>query len=252
MIAYVRPPGAKLTECALSFLERQPIDLELARAQHAALVAALREDDVEVRELAPLDEAPDACFVEDVGILLGEVAVVTRPALESRRAELPSIEAALSGDFELLRIDAPATLEGGDVLVIDGTIYVGQSTRTNHAGLKQLAHLVLEHGYRVKAVEVRGCLHLQTGATRVGEDLLLVNPEWVDLHRVRGLRGVEVHPEEPDAACALWTGRRVLQADGAPRTRERLERAGVEVLSLPLSEFRKAEAGPTCLTLRTR
>ena len=252
MLAYVRPPGASFAECALTFLEREGIDLDLARQQHAGFVAALREDGVEVRELPALDDAPDACFVEDVALLLDGVAVIARPALESRRAELPAIEEALAADHELLRMESPATLEGGDVIAIDGTLYVGQSGRTNHPGLKQLAHLVLEHGYRVKAAGVRGCLHLQTAATRVGEDLLLVNPAWVDLHRMRGVRGIEVHPDEPFAACALWTGKRVLHPEGFPRTRERLERAGVEVVSLPLGEFQKAEAGPTCLTLRTR
>jgi dimethylargininase len=162
---------------------------------------------------------------------LDEVAVITRPALASRRAERDSLTEHLRTLRPLLHITAPGTLEGGDVLAIDETLYVGWSERTNHAGLKQLAHLLLEHGYRVKAAEVRGSLHLKTAVTRIAEDLLLVNPS------------------EPFAACALWLDGVVYFPDNHPRTRERMERAGLEVVTLSLSEFQKAEGGPTCLAL---
>lgn len=249
MPVIVRPPGASFPNCALTFLERSPIDLELALEQHAGYVDALREAGQEVLSLPALDELPDACFVEDPAVVLDELAIITRPALDKRQEECASLEAALADLRPLAHIEAPATLEGGDVLTIDETLYVGCSERTNHAGLKSLAHLLLEHGYRVKACEVRGSLHLKTAVTQVGRELLLVNPEWVDLHRVQGMKQIEVDPGEPFAACGLWLGGKLIHPEGFPRTRERLERAGVEVLSVALSEFQKAEAGPTCLSL---
>jgi dimethylargininase len=249
MQVIVRPPGASFRDCALTFVERTPIDLELAREQHAQLVESLRAHGHSVKSLSPLDDLPDSCFVEDPAIVLDEVAVITRPALASRRAERDSLTEHLRTLRPLLHITAPGTLEGGDVLAIDETLYVGWSERTNHAGLKQLAHLLLEHGYRVKAAEVRGSLHLKTAVTRIAEDLLLVNPAWVDLHRVQGMRVLEVDPSEPFAACALWLDGVVYFPDNHPRTRERMERAGLEVVTLSLSEFQKAEGGPTCLAL---
>lgn len=249
MPVIVRPPGASFPNCALTFLERSAIDLELALEQHAGFVEALRAAGQEVLSLPALDSLPDACFVEDPAVVLDEVAVITRPALAARRQERASLEAELGRLRPIVHIEAPATLEGGDVLAIDETLYVGCSERTNHAGLKSLAHLLLEHGYRVKACSVRGSLHLKTAVTRVGRELLLVNPEWVDLHRVQGMKQIEVDPGEPFAACGLWIGGKLIHPEGFPRTRERLEGAGVEVLSVPLSEFQKAEAGPTCLAL---
>ena len=249
MQVLVRPPGASFPQCALTFLERTPVDLDLARTQHAEFVETLRARGHEVHSLPALDELPDSCFIEDPAVVLDDVAVIARPALASRRGERDSLEQHLEQLRPLVHITAPGTLEGGDVLAVDETLYVGWSERTNHAGLKQLAHLLLEYGYRVKAVEVRGSLHLKTAVTRVADDLLLVNPAWVDLHRVQGMRLLEVDPTEPFAACALVLDGVVYHPENFPRTRERLERAGLEVVTLSISEFQKAEGGPTCLAL---
>jgi dimethylargininase len=249
MQVLVRPPGSSFPQCALTFLERTPVDLDLARTQHAGLVEALRVRGHDVHSLPALDELPDSCFVEDPAVVLDDVAVIARPALASRRGERESLEQHLAMLRPLVHITAPGTLEGGDVLAVEETLYVGWSERTNHAGLKQLAHLLLEYGYRVKAVEVKGSLHLKTAVTRVADDLLLVNPAWVDLHRVQGMRLLEVDPSEPFAACALMLDGVVYYPENFPRTLERLEQTGLEVVTLPLSEFQKAEGGPTCLAL---
>lgn len=248
----VRRPGPALARCVVTHLERRPIDVELACEQHGAYVAALAELGVEVEELPPLDDAPDACFVEDPALVLDEVAVIARPALASRRREVESVAVALAKHRELLWIEEPATFEGGDALVVDDTVYVGWSKRTNHAGLKALAHLLLPFGYRVKAVEVQGCLHLKTALTRIGPRTLLANAAWIHTGRIDGLELVPVDLSEPFAANALLIGEALLYPSGFPRTEELLRQCGIPLRMLELSELQKAEAGPTCLSLLLR
>lgn len=249
LLALVRRPGPALVRCALTHLERQPIDCALALEQHRAYVAALEELGVRVEELPALDDAPDACFVEDPAVVLDEVAVVARPPSPSRRREVGSVEAALAPRRALVRIEEPATLEGGDVLVVEDTLYVGWSQRTNHAGLKALAHLLLPFGYRVKAVEVEGCLHLKTALARVGPRTLLANPAWIHAARIDGVELLPIDPSEPFAANALLAGDTVIYPSGFPRTEARLRARGIAVRTIPLSEFQKAEGGPSCLSL---
>lgn len=248
-IALVRPPGPDLARCVVTHVEREPIDVARARAQHAAYAEVLRAVGLRVIELPALVDAPDACFVEDPAVVLAEVAVIGRPALESRRAEVESVAAALAAHRELVRLEAPCTLEGGDVLAVGDTLYVGWSGRTNHAGLKALAHALLAHGYRVKAVEVRGCLHLKTALTRIGPRTLLVNPEWVHTGRIDGLELVAVDPSEPFAANGVLVGGTFVYPTGFPRTEAMLRARGVELALVELSELQKAEAGPSCLSL---
>jgi dimethylargininase len=140
-------------------------------------------------------------------------------------------------------------LDGGDVMAVDHTLYVGQSGRTNHAGLKALAHLVLEHGYRVKAVDVRGALHLKSACTHLGRGVLLVNRDWIAPERLAPFELVDVDPREPFAANSTRVGERVVMSSAYPRTAERVERAGFDVYQVDLSEFHKAEGGATCLSL---
>jgi len=131
--------------------------------------------------------------------------------------------------------------------VVDGVAYVGQSRRTNHAALKALAHELFEHGYATKAVEVRGCLHLKTACTHLGDDRVLANPRWIDMQRMRGIEVVEVPPEEPFGANVLALDDRVLCSASHPRTNEGLAKLGYAVETLELDELEKAEAGVTCL-----
>ena len=151
-----------------------------------------------------------------------------------------------------VRIEEPATLEGGDVLVSDGLVLVGCSGRTNHAGVKQLAHLLFEHGYLVKAAEVDGCLHLKSAVTKIGTDRLLANPRWVNLERARGHEIVAVDPSEPHAANVLAVGEKLLCSAAYPRTNERLSRLGLDVVELELDELHKMESGLTCSSILFR
>ena len=247
--AIVRQPGAEMAEGERSFLDRQPIDFELAEAQHGAYCQTLRELGCEPLVLPALAGFPDAPFVEDMAIVLPEVAVLTRTGAESRRAEQTSVEQALSPFREFVRIEEPSTLDGGDVFLANQTLFVGQSGRTNHAGLKQLAHLVLAHGFRVKAVEVTEALHLRTGCTWLGGDHLLINRNWINAERLSEYQLIDVDPSEPFAGTALTIGETVMMTASAPRTIERVRAAGYEVREVDITEFEKAEAGLTCLSL---
>jgi dimethylargininase len=250
--ALVRPPGPELARCELTHLARAPIDTERAAEQHAAYAAALESLGVRVRRLTPLAAHPDACFLEDPALVLDDVAVLARPGVLSRRGEVAALAPVLAELRPLERIEGARTLEGGDVLEIDGVLYPGLSARTDHAGMKELAHRVLGWGLRVKAVDVRGALHLKTALTWLGDDVLLANPDWVDLTRMRGFRVLAVDPREPFGANVLKVGRRLVVSAAAPRTNELLVAQGHDVLPVELSEFHKAEAGPTCLSLLYR
>ena len=247
--AIVRQPGPEMAEGERSFLEREPIDFQLALAQHEAYCQALRDLGCEPLVLPALAGFPDAPFVEDMAVVLPEVAVLTRTGAESRRLEQASVQAALADFRDFVRIEEPSTLDGGDVFLAGETLFVGQSRRTNHAGLKQLAHLVLPYGVRVKAVGVTDALHLRTGCSWLGGDHLLINRAWIDAERLAEYPLIEVHPDEAFAGTALVIGETVLMTAAAPLTIERVRAAGYEVRALDISEFEKAEAGLTCLSI---
>ena len=258
-IALVRDVSPALERCELSFQERVPIDLELARAQHHSYVETLTSLGCQVEVLPPLPENPDAVFVEDTAVVLDELAVITRPGAESRRGEVDSTARALARHRHLAYIEAPGTLDGGDVLRVGRTLYVGLSARSNHAGIEQLRAHLKPHGYEVVSVQVRGCLHLKTAATQVGmlksaaaevaPGLLLINPEWVDKSAFQGADFIEVDPAEPFAANAVLVGGELVYPASFPRTRARLEQAGIKVHVVDMSETEKAEGGVTCCSV---
>src|SRR5688572_29484443 len=166
-IALTREVPPSIVHCELTHLARTPIDLARAREEHAAYEAALATLGCEVRRIAPAPELPDSVFVEDAALVLDEVAVLMRPGAASRRDEVGSVAGALAPYRPLLRIDAPGTLDGGDVLRSGRRVYVGQTPRSNAEGCRQLQALLAPYGYDVRAVAVQGCLHLKTAVTEV-------------------------------------------------------------------------------------
>lgn len=248
--AITRAVGPSLVDCALTFLDREPIDLAKARAQHAAYNEALRRAGAIV-EMLPADaELPDSVFVEDTAVVLDEAAVITRPGTPTREREAPVIAAALAAHRkELLRIEAPATLEGGDVLRAGRDFYVGLSSRTNEESFAQFASIVGRFGYRATPVAVTGCLHLKTAVTALDDETLLLNPSWIDAAALPNVRRVVVPAEEPFGANSLVANGVVHLSARWKRTRELVEKAGFPVTPLDVSEFEKAEAGLTCLSL---
>jgi dimethylargininase len=249
LVAYTRAVSPTLAECELTHLAREPLDVGRAVLEHHAYEKLLHELDVTVRHLPPTPELPDAVFVEDTAVVLDEVAVITRPGATSRRPETSSVAAALSTHRPLVFIDAPATMDGGDVLVAERRIYVGLSTRTNREAVDQMTRALLPHGYEVIAVEFSGCLHLKSAVTRVDTRTLLLNPAWVDKGVFTGYRAVPVEPREPHAANALRVAETVIFPSHFPATRARLEAEGLRVAPLQMVELAKAEAGVTCCSL---
>jgi len=251
-LAILRAVPPSITRCELSFTGRAPIDYERALAQHAAYADLLRDLGLEVVELPADSSLPDCCFVEDVAVVLDELAILTMPGAQSRRGEVPAIEQALRRWRPVARVELPATLEGGDVLRLGRTLFVGLSRRTNTAGVARLRELAEPRGYRVVAVPVTGCLHLKSAVTALDDDRLLMNPAWLDVAPFDGIGRVLVAPEEPGSANVLRVRGTVVAHPGFPRTLERVVKAGLDVRTLDISEFIKAEAALTCKSLLLR
>jgi dimethylargininase len=249
MIALTRQVAPTIAQGERTHVERVPIDVRKASSQHRGYEECLAELGCDVRTLAAEPVLPDSVFVEDCAVVLDELAIVTRPGAESRRPETASVGEALADFRPLASIEAPGTLDGGDVLVVGRDVYVGRSRRTNEAGAAQLTALVAPLGYSVTSVPVEACLHLKSAVGRIGPRALLINREWISDKPFGGVDLVEVDPGEPRGAGALLIGETVLYPARFPRTRARLEIAGFGVRPVELSELAKAEAGVTCLSL---
>jgi dimethylargininase len=250
--ALTRHVSSTFASCELTFLDRQPIDVAKAIEQHRAYEACLAELGANVISLPADPRFPDGVFVEDPAIVLDEVAVITRPGAESRRGETESIAEALACYRELRTIQEPATLDGGDVVHVGKTLYVGLSQRTNREGVAQLEAFLTPFGYRTVAVEVNGCLHLKSGACWAGGDMILANRQWINATAFRDFRIIDVAGDEPSAADVLPIGGKVLVPANFVHTSEILEAAGVIVRSIDVSELQKAESGVTCMSLLWR
>lgn len=248
-IALTREVSSSIDRCELTHIARTPIDLERARRQHREYEARLETLGCTLIRLAEEPELPDAVFVEDTALVLAELAIITRPGAATRRAETATVAEALAPLRRLARIVPPGTLEGGDVLAVDRTLYVGRSSRSNEAGIDQLRAVVEPLGYQVRPVEVRGCLHLKSAVTRVGERTLLIQREWVDARDFEGVELIDVAPGEEAGANALRIGKAVVYPSDYPRTGERIRERGIEVVPVEVTELARAEGGVTCCSL---
>jgi len=247
--ALVRPVSSSLVRCQLTHLSRAPIDLDLAREQHGRYVEVLAGLGCVIERLPAAPGLPDAVFVEDAAVVFDEVAVEARPGAASRRGETAAVAAALARWRPLARIEAPGTLDGGDVLRVGRRVFVGRSRRTDRSGFDQLRALLAPFGYRVEEVAVTGCLHLKSAATEVAEGTLLVARRWLDAAPFAGLELIDVDPAEPFAANVLRVGEPVVLPEAFPLTRRRLEARGIAVRTVPASELAKAEGGVTCCSI---
>jgi dimethylargininase len=249
MIALTRPVSPSIERCELTHLSREPIDFGLAEEQHRSYEEILERLGCEVRRLDAEPELPDAVFVEDTALVLEGCAIITRPGAVSRRPETSSVAAELGRYRELHYIEGPGTLDGGDLLVVDRTIFAGVSSRSDRGGIEQLRFVAGRYGYRVRPVEVSGCLHLKSAATQVAPGALLINRRWVDPARFGALDLIDVDPAEPTGANALLIGRTVVYPETFPLTRDRLVQRGIPLKTVDLSELAKAEGAVTCCSI---
>jgi len=263
----------------LTHLARTPIDYARAVVEHHEYEDLLRRLGCRVERLPDAPELPDSVFVEDTAVVFDEVAVIARPGAASRQPEVDAMAAALQPYRRLEFIEPPGTLDGGDVLVTPGRVFVGLSGRTNEDGMRQLASHVAPCGFEVIGVPVTGCLHLKSAVTLLslppkggshgeslppkggsygknmwlpplgGRSMLLINPEWVDSAHFSGFDLIEIDPAEPAAANVLRIGDTVICAAEFPQTRRRIEAKGLITASVPAGELAKAEGGLTCCSV---
>jgi dimethylargininase len=217
--------------------------------QHSAYERTLEQLGCRVTQLPTGENMPDSVFIEDTALVLDEAAILTRPGAASRRGEPVAVAEALRPHRILHHVAAPGTVDGGDILQVGTTIFVGRSGRTNEAGIAQLSALAAPYGYTVRVVDVRGCLHLKSAATAIDDHTLLVNREYIGVGQVSPFDFIDVDPSEPGAANVARVGDRLLAAAAFPRTRERLEKRGHHVPAVDVSEMAKAEGAITCCSL---
>ncbi|EPX64787.1 NG,NG-dimethylarginine dimethylaminohydrolase 1 [Cystobacter fuscus DSM 2262] len=254
-LALVRRPSPRLADGITTHIERTPVDLALARRQWEAYVAALHAEGWETIEVAPADDCPDSVFVEDTVVVYGDLAVISRPGADERKPETAGTEAALRGlGYRIARIEAPGTLDGGDVLKHDGAVWVGLGGRTNPPGVEQLRAHLAPLGAEVVGVPLTKVLHLKSAVTAlpdgtvIGHEPLVEEPGTWD-------RFLPV-PEAAGAHVVLLGQNKgtetVLMSTSAPRTRRLFEDRGLRVVAVDISEFEKLEGCVTCLSVRLR
>lgn len=252
--AIVRTPGQSVIDGIDDYAQLGKPTYKVALQEHADYIQALTTIGVNVTTLPPLETMPDSCFVEDPAVVsTGKFAVITNPAKSSRNSErdkiLPAINDIYDGDH-IFYINAPATMEGGDVMQVDDTIYVGLSARTNQMGIDQFTKIAEPFGYTVIAVPVTQVLHLKTGVTYMGHNKLLVSGEFIDAPIFATFDQLKVPTEEAYAVNCIANGDTVLMPTGFPQVKALLADAGFKTIDTNMSEFEKIDGGLTCLSLR--
>lgn len=250
-IALVRRPSPRLAEGIVTHIDRQPVDASLAAAQWDAYVATLRSRGWVVREVPALESAPDSVFIEDAVVMYRDVAIITRPGDDIRKPETAAVETTLRDmGCRIERIVAPATMDGGDVLKVGETIYVGLGGRTNQAGVRQFSHIVQPLGATVVTVPVTKVLHLKSAVTALPDGTIIGWDAAVDDPSVFG--NYRSMPEESGAHVVILDDTTLLMAADAPHSAELLRSLGYRVVCVDISEYEKLEGCVTCLSVRMR
>ena len=252
LIAITRPVSPTITECELTLLQREPIDVALAEQQHAAYETLLELLGAKVVRVEAAPDFPDAVFVEDCAVVVNEVAVITRPGTRSRLGEVAEVARCLAQYRDCILMEEPATLDGGDVVIAGKAVYVGRSARTNDAGIEQLRGAVGRFGYTVAPVEFSGALHLKSVCTAIDDETLLLDPRRVDVTQFPELEYLAVPPGEWPATNVISVNGTIVMADGNPQTQALLASTGRAVRPIDISEFSKAEGAVSCKSILLR
>ena len=249
LTALTHLPSADLNSCELTYISSERIDPVSAAQQHQRYRRALTELGARVITLNKNLDLPDSVFVEDTAIVLDEIAIITSMGAGSRRPERELIVTELAKYRPVEHIGLPATIEGGDVLRIGKKIFVGKSSRTNDQGIAALGKIVKPIGYEIVPVNVSGCLHLKTGCTALDDSTILINYNWIDTGAFQNFKKIEVPEAEPFAANILRIDDTICIHSGFTETSDLLRDRGFEIKKIDISEFLKAEAGLTCMSL---
>lgn len=228
----------------------RPPDVDLARAQHHRYAQALANAGYDLEMIAADEAHPDCVFVEDTAVVVGSTAVITRPGARERQGEVGPIADVLETRFPLARIEAPGTLDGGDVMILDGTVFVGRTKRTNDSGIAQLAEAANSEGLTVTAVPVHGALHLKSAVLPIADTTVVVTPGTVDETLLTGLRILHEarHERHKFSALRLASGE-VLATANAPTTARMVADLGISVTPVDVSEIQAADGGLTCMSI---
>jgi dimethylargininase len=249
-LALTHEVSERIVECEVNFREREPIDVSLARKQHADYCQWLADAGCEVVKVDINADFPDSVFVEDNAVVVDEVAVITPMGVASRRGEVVRMAPVLAQYRPVTRLvdvaGPHATLEGGDVLRVGNKLWVGLSTRTNQAGIDGLRQILSPHGYEVIAVPLKGTLHLKSALGSLGPETLIINRESISTEHFKGFKFIDVAPGEPRAANVLRIADRIAIYSGYARTLDILEKAGYTPTPIDVSELIKADSGMTC------
>ena len=247
-VALVRRPSSRMAEGITTHIDRVPADAALAARQHAAYVAAVAAAGWTVHEVAPADDLPDSAFVEDTMVVLGDLAVLARPGAVERRAEVAGAEeAARALGLEVARLEEPGTLDGGDVLQVGRTVYVGRGGRTNAEGIRQLRRHAATRGRTVVPVRLHGVLHLKSAVTALPDGTCLAHD--VSLFDASPFPAIRRVPEEAGSHVVLTGGGTIVMAASAPRSAELFDDMGFDVVTVDIAEFEKREGCVTCLSV---
>jgi len=247
--ALVRPPGRAFAEALTTQDPRPTIDVALAQEQHRVYAEVLRAVGLEVLVLKPDERHPDGCFVQDLAVIFGDLAVICRPGAPSRRGEEATVQEVLSAHKRIAQIEPPGTLEGGDVMRVGRRLFVGLSERTNRSGKAQLRDLVEPLGASVVPIPVEDGLHLMSACAYLGRGVLLAAGSRAGLPEFLGLDVIFVPQEEAYGANCLAVGDQAILPEGCPRLQAALKKRGFRVWTVAMSEFAKADGGVTCLSL---
>lgn len=237
----------------MTHIERSgDVDVELARRQWQGYVDALREAGWTTHEVAVADACADSVFIEDTMVVYADLAVISRPGADERKPETVAAEESVRAQgYRIARIEAPGTLDGGDVLKHGDTVWVGEGGRTNAAGINQLRAHLAPLGADVVAVPLRKVLHLKSAVTALPDGTVIGYEPLVDDPSVWGEAFLAV-PEEPGSHVVLLGGDTVLMSAAAPRTAALLAERGLRTVLVGISEFEKLEGCVTCLSVRLR
>jgi dimethylargininase len=249
--ALIRRPGPALADGIVTHMDRVPVDVDLATSQWDGYVAAMADHGWGLVEVPRADDCPDAVFIEDTVVMYRGVAVLTRPGADARKPEVDGVAKVVESlDCPVVRIHGPGTLDGGDVLKVGSTVYVGRGGRTNGEGIRQLRHALEPLGAAVVAVPVTKVLHLKSAVTALPDGTVIGYPPVVDDPHAYG-RFLAV-PEESGAHVVLLGGDKLLMAADAPRSADLFADLGYDPVVVDIGEFEKLEGCVTCLSVRLR